>query len=109
MDPDDYGAKLLYALLSNLTKNKSTAKEYFKICKPKLAEYKDNKFSLKYMTKSQQFILRFALLEYANYYKKNDPSKAKSMLENGKHLFYDENEFSKLNYNLDFKLVYDNI
>ena len=70
MDPDDYGAKLLYALLCNLTKNKSTAKEYFKICKPKLAEYKDNKFSLKYMTKSQQFILRFALLEYANYYKK---------------------------------------
>ena len=109
MDPDDYGAKLLYALLCNLTKNKSTAKEFFKICKPKLAEYKDNKFSLKYMTKSQQFILRFALLEYANYYKKKDPSKAKSMLENGKHLFYDENEFSKLNYNLDFKLVYDNI
>ena len=31
------------------------------------------------------------------------------MLENGKHLFYEENEFSKLNYNLDFKLVYDNI
>ena len=54
MDPDDYGAKLLYALLCNLTKNKSTAKEYFKICKHKLAEYKDNKFSLKYMTKSQQ-------------------------------------------------------
>tara|TARA_Y100000813_G_scaffold115832_2_gene82941 strand:+ start:521 stop:1303 length:783 start_codon:yes stop_codon:yes gene_type:complete len=109
MDPEDYGAKLLYALLCNLTKNKSTAKEYFKLCKPKLEEYKDNKFSLKYMTKSQQFILRFALIEFANYYKKKDPSKAKTMLENGKHLFYEENEFSKISYNLDYKLIYDNL
>ena len=75
MDPEDYGAKLLYALLCNLTKNKSTAKEYFKLCKPKLEEYKDNKFSLKYMTKSQQFILRFALIEFAHHYKEERPIK----------------------------------
>ena len=69
MDPEDYGAKLLYALLCTLTKNNSKAKEVLKICIPKLEEYGKNKFSLKYMNKSQQFILRFSLTEYDNYYK----------------------------------------
>ena len=36
MDPDDYGAKLMYALLCDLTKNKTPAKEYMKVCVPKL-------------------------------------------------------------------------
>jgi len=109
MDPEDYGAKLLYALLCNLTKNKSTAKEYIKICKPKLEEYGQNKFALKYMTKSQQFFLQFTLLEYGNYYKKKDPAKAKLYLDYGKHLYYDKNDFSKLNYTLDYKLLYDSL
>jgi len=109
MDPEDYGAKLLYALLCTLTKNNSKAKEVLKICIPKLEEYGKNKFSLKYMNKSQQFILRFSLMEYANYYKAKDPAKAKIMLDYGIHLFYDENEFSKISYIMDYKLVYDNL
>ena len=61
------------------------------------------------MNKSQQFILRFSLMEYANYYKAKDPAKAKIMLDYGIHLFYDENEFSKISYIMDYKLVYDNL
>jgi hypothetical protein len=109
MDPDDYGAKFLYSLLTNLTKNKAASKEYLKICTPKLEEYGANKFSLKYLTKSQQTILKFALLEYANYYKQKDKLKAKEILDYGKLLFYEENEFSRISYNLDYKLVYDSL
>ena len=109
MDPDDYGAKLLYALLCTLTKNNSKAKEVLKICMPKIEEYGNNKFSLKYMNKSQQFILRFTLMEYANYYKDKDTAKAKSMLDYGKHLFYEENDFSKISYSMDYKLIYDHL
>ena len=96
MDPDDYGAKLLYALLCTLTKNNSKAKEVLKMCMPKIEEYGNNKFSLKYMNKSQQFILRFTLMEYANYYKDKDTAKAKSMLDYGKHLFMKKMIFLKL-------------
>ena len=109
MDPDDYGAKLLYALLCTLTKNNSKAKEVLKMCMPKIEEYGNNKFSLKYMNKSQQFILRFTLMEYANYYKDKDTAKAKSMLDYGKHLFYEENDFSKISYSMDYKLIYDHL
>ena len=48
-------------------------------------------------------------MEYANYYKAKDPAKAKIMLDYGIHLFYDENEFSKISYIMDYKLVYDNL
>ena len=96
MDPEDYGAKLLYALLCNLTKNKSTAKEYFKLCKPKLEEYKDNKFSLKYMTKSQQFILRFALIEFANTTRKKTLQKPKRCLKMESIYFMKKMNFQKL-------------
>ena len=109
MDPDDYGAKLLYALLCTLTKNNSKAKEVLKMCMPKIEEYGNNKFSLKYMNKSQQFTLRFTLMEYANYYKDKDTAKAKSMLDYGKHLFYEENDFSKIKYSMDYKLIYDHL
>ena len=109
MDPDDYGAKLLYALLANLSKNNSASKEYMKMCIPKLEDYQINKFSLKHMSKSQQTMLRFALFEYANYYKQKDKVKAKQMLDYGKLLFYDENDFSKISYNLDYKLLYDSL
>ena len=44
-----------------------------------------------------------------NYYKAKDPAKAKTMLDYGIHLFYDENEFSKISYIMDYKLVYDNL
>ena len=109
MDPDDYGAKLLYALLCTLTKNNSKAKEVLKMCMPKIEEYGNNKFSLKYMNKSQQFILRFTLKESANHYKDKDTAKAKSMLDYGKHLFYEENDFSKISYSMDYKLIYDHL
>ena len=109
IDPDDYGAKLLYALLSDITKNKTDAKEYMKLCVPKLEEYADNKFSLKQMTKSQQTYLRYALIEYGNYYKAKDPAKALEMLEYGKQLFYEKNEFSKITYNVDYKNNYDSL
>jgi hypothetical protein len=109
MDPDDYGAKLLYALLSDLTKNKTAAKEYMKLCLPKLEQYAENKFSLKQMTKSQQIYLRYALIEYGNYYKVKDPGKALEMLEYGKGLFYEKNEFSKIPYNTDYRNNYDSL
>ena len=109
MDPEDYGAKLLYSLLCTLTKNNSKAKEVFKICVPDLEKYGENKFSLKYMNKSQQFILRFTLMEYANYSKAKNPENAKKMLDYGIHLFYDENEFSKISYIMDYKLMYDSL
>ena len=109
MDPQDYGAKLLYALLCTLTKNNSKAKEVLKICMPEIEKYGDNKFSLKYMNRSQQFILRFTLMEYANYYKEKDVAKAKTMMDYGKHLFYDENNFSKIDYSMDYKLIYDHL
>ena len=109
MDPDDYGAKLLYSLLCTLTKDNSKAKEVLKTCIPKLEEYGKNKFSLKYMNKSQQFILRFTLMEYANFSKVKDPAKAKTMLDYGKHLFYDENDFSKISYEMGYKILYDSL
>lgn len=109
MDPNDYGAKLLYALLCTLTKNNSKAKEVLKMCMPKIEEYGNNKFSLKYMNESQQFILRFTLMEFANYYKDKDAAKAKTMMDYGKHLFYDENYFSKISYSMDYKLIYDHL
>ena len=34
------------------------------MCMPKIEEYGNNKFSLKYMNESQQFILRFTLMEF---------------------------------------------
>ena len=60
MDPDDYGKTTLCFLHPD--KNNSKAKEFFK-CVPKIEEYGNNKFSLKYMNESQQFILRFTLME----------------------------------------------
>ena len=44
MDPDDYGAKLLYSILCTITKNKTYAKESLKICIPKLEEYANTVF-----------------------------------------------------------------
>ena len=107
MDPDDYGAKLMYALLCDLTKNKTPAKEYMKVCVPKLEQYKANDKALKDMSKSQQTILRFALLEYSNYYKPKEPAKAKQMLEYGKAIYYEKNMYSKIGYNNEYKLKYD--
>ena len=109
MDPDDYGSKLLYALLSDLTKNKTAAKEYMNLCIPKLEEYQSDKSSLSKMNKSQQTILRFAILEYSNYYQTKEPAKAKKMLEYGKAFFYEKNELSKIKYNTDYKLKYDSL
>ena len=107
IDPDDYGAKLLYSVLCIITKNKTNAKEYLKICIPKLEEYEKNKFSLKYMTESQQLFLRYAIMEYTEYYKEKDASKSKKMMEYGKPLFYEENEFSKIEFNMDYKFLFD--
>ena len=84
-------------------------KEVLKMCMPKIEEYGNNKFSLKYMNESQQFILRFTLMEFANYYKDKDAAKAKTMMDYGKHLFYDENYFSKISYSMDYKLIYDHL
>ena len=109
MDPDDYGAKLMYALLSDLTKNKTESKEYMKICIPKLEEYQANSSMLKAMTKSQQTILRFALMEYSNYYQLKEPTKAKQMLEYGKNMYYEKADFLKIGYNTDFKIKYDKL
>jgi len=107
IDPDDYGAKLLYSVLCTITKNKTYAKEFLKICIPKLEEYEKNKFSLKYMTESQQLFLRNGIMEYTKYYKEKDPAKSKKMIEYGKLLFYEENEFSKIDYNMDYKFLFD--
>lgn len=107
IDPDDYGAKLLYSILCTITKNNTYAKEFLKICIPKLEEYEKNKFSLKYMTESQQLFLRNAIMEYTKYYKEKDTGKSKKMIEYGKLLFYEENEFSKIEYNMDYKFLFD--
>ena len=107
IDPEDYGAKLLYSVLCTITKNKTNAKEYLKICIPKLEEYEKNKFSLKYMTESQQSLLRYAIMEYTKYYKEKDAAKSKKMMEYGKPLYYDENDFSKIEYNMDYKFLFD--
>ena len=48
-------------------------------------------------------------MEYANFSKVKDPAKAKTMLDYGKHLFYDENDFSKISYEMGYKLVYDSL
>ena len=109
MDPDDYGAKLLYSHLCFLIKDKTTGKEYFKICKEKLTEMSDNKFGLKYLSKSQQYILRFALIETAHFYKAKNPSQSKEILELGKHFFYEKNEDSKIEYSQDYKNFYDKL
>ncbi len=109
MDPDDYGAKLMYALLCDLTKNKTESKEYLKVCIPKLEDYQFDSSALKSMTKSQQSILRFALIEYCNYYQLKEPAKAKQMLEYGKNMYYEKNKLSKIGYNTDFKIKYDKI
>jgi len=107
IDPDDIGAKLLYSILCTITKNKTNAKEYLKLCIPKLEEYEKNKFSLKYMSESQQLFLRYAIMEYAKYYKEKDAAKSKKMMEYGKPLFYEENDFSKIEYNMDYKFLFD--
>ena len=109
IDPDDYGAKLLYGHLCNLTKNKSTAKEYLKISKEKLAEMAQNKFGLKYLSKSQQFILRYSLTELANFYQTKNPAQSKEILELGKHFFYEDNEDSKIEFTQDYKAFYDRL
>jgi hypothetical protein len=109
MDPDDYGAKLLYGHLCNLTKNKSTAKEYLKISKEKLAVMAENKFGLKYLTKSQQFILRYALIEMASFYQAKNPTQSKEILNLGKHFFYAKNEDSKIEFSQDYKSFYDKL
>lgn len=107
MDPDDFGAKLLFSTLCAITKDRTTAREYFMICEPKLKECGDNKFTLKHMTKSQQLFLRLSIIEYAKYYKEKDKTKAKEIIGYGKHLFYDENDFSKIEYSLDYKFLHD--
>ena len=75
----------------------------------KLEEYGRINLALKYMNKSQQFILRFSLMEYANYYKAKRSSKSQNNVRLWNTLFYDENEFSKISYIMDYKLVYDNL
>lgn len=109
MDPDDYGSKLLYGHLCNLTKNKSTAKEYLKISKEKLAEMAENKFGLKYLTKSQQFILRYSLTELASFYQTKNPAQSKEILELGKHFFYADSEDSKIEFTQEYKAFYDRL
>ena len=59
------------------------------------------------MTESQQLFLRNAIMEYTKYYKEKDPAKSKKMIEYGKLLFYEENEFSKIDYNMDYKFLFD--
>ena len=55
MDPDDYGAKLLYALCTPTKQFKS--KRSSKMCMPKIEEYGNNKFSLKYMNSLNNLFL----------------------------------------------------
>ena len=38
----------------------------------------------------------------------SDPVVCK-LLDYGKHLFYDENYFSKISYSMDYKLIYDHL
>ena len=58
------------------------------------------------MTESQQLFLRNALMEYAKYYKEKDASKSKN---DGvwKVIIYEENDFSKIEYNMDYKFLFD--
>ena len=43
----------------------------------------------------------------SNLKKKIDAAKSKKMMEYGKPLFYEENDFSKIEYNMDYKFLFD--
>ena len=62
-----------------------------------------------FLTKSQQFILRYSLTELASYYQTKNPAQSKEILELGKHFFYNENEDSKIEYTQDYKAFYDRL
>ena len=109
IDPDDYGLKLLYAHLCNLNKDQSTGKEYFKISKAKLIEMSEKKYDLKNLSKSQQYILRFSLIQSAYFHKEKKPSLAKEIIELGKHFFYDKNNGSKIEFSEEYKTLYDKL
>ena len=46
-------------------------------------------------------------MEYTKYYKEKDAERSKKMMDYGKQLFYEENEFSKIEYNMDYKFLFD--
>ena len=109
IDPQDYGCKLLYGHLCNLTKNRATAKEYIKPSLIYIDSIPDKKFIFENMTLSQQHYLKFALMEMANYQKNKNIIKAQTTLQMGKSLFYVKRDDCKLEDNGDFIALYDEV
>ena len=109
IDPQDYGCKLLYGHLCNLTKNRATAKEYIKPSLIYIDSIPDKKFIFEKMTFSQQHYLKFALMEMAKYQKNKNIIKAQTTLEMGKSLFYVKRDDCKLEDNGDFIALYDEV
>ena len=108
MDPKDNGAKLLYAYLCYVTKNKSTGKELYKTSMEYIHNIQDDKFAFSNMTESQQYFLRLGIMEYANY-KRKKPSAAMPVIELGKKFFYIDRNDCLLEDNSDFKALYDEL
>ncbi len=109
IDPNDYGSKLLYGHLCNLTKNRATAKEYIKPSLIFIDSIPDKKFTFKNMTFSQQHYLKFALIEMAKYQKNKNVISAQTTLNLGKELFYIKRDDCKLEDNSDFIALYDEV
>ncbi len=102
IDPNDYGSKLLYAHLCFLTKNKSIGKEYLKISLEYIKNLPNDKFAFKKMTKSQQYYLRYSIMEYANYQKNKKPAEAKITINLGEEYFCKERDDCHLEDNEEF-------
>ncbi len=109
MDPMDYGSKLLYAHLCYMSRNKSAGKEYLGISMEYIEALPENKFAFKNMTKSQQFYLKYSLIEYAGFKKVKDSRTAKEIIQLGEPYFYKDRDDCLLDDNEDFRILYDEI
>ena len=109
MDPLDYGSKLLYAHLCYMSRNKSAGKEYLDISMEYIEVLPENKFAFKEMTKSQQFYLKYSLMEYSSFKKIKDPRTAKEIIQLGEPYYYKDRDDCLLDDNEDFRSLYNEI
>ncbi len=108
IDPSDRGAALMRAMFEIRTNNKTQGKKLLATAKKDI-ESIGTDVMFDDMSPETQYMLRFALINYANFIKDKDIIEARKAISLGHQYFYAENEDYQKEYDIDFKETYDQI
>lgn len=109
VDPEDAGIELMYAITEMYTGSAYQAKQLVSDAYDKIKAVGVDK-PFKDLSASTQYFYRNALMKYAKFRMENEnPTGAIEVLTLGHTYFYNESNESKLEYNTDYKNLYDSL